>query len=96
MKKNRYQHLMVNALISIALFLGSLNAAYEDDIDEGLTNKLCRKMKAEKNRQEEVLNLIIQSIVDYITPHPPTLQERISTAATQVRTTFSKLLKNPH
>lgn len=114
MKKYKYQHLMVNALIAIALLQGNLNASDEGDIDEGLTNKLCRLMKAraeeqsqlEEKVQEEgkkcieiaitLPRLALESVADYLAPRrPPTLLERVSTAATQATNVLGNLFKNP-
>lgn len=94
---------MVNALIGITLLQGSLNAAYEDDIDEGLTNKLCRLMKAraeeKKQLEEKVIEIAIatlESAANYLAPRrPPTLLERVSVAANKATGALTSLLENP-
>ena len=112
MKKNRYQHIVLGALVSITLLQGNLRAS---DEEEGLTNKLCRIMKAradeQRNFEEEAqeegrkcLEIIITiprralaGLANYLAPEqPPTFFERVSSATIQARSTLRELLKNPH
>lgn len=97
MKKNKYQHLIINALLSAALFHGNLNASE----DQGLASEFCRHMQQRAATAEALDNIgitLIENIVRAILlpPPPPTLLERVSTAATQATKSLSSLLKNSH